>query len=74
MNIVSNGFFIPGGLRGRNLLVSFGTKFDIMFKGVSVNVLTCQLGPVNVKVLMPKKTETALLKCRMVGGILKLIL
>ena len=41
---VFSGFVIQGGSWGTNLLVSFGMEFDIMFKKISVNVLTCQLG------------------------------
>ena len=38
------GLFIQGGSRGTNILVSLGTKLDIIFNKISVNVLTCQLG------------------------------
>ena len=48
-----NGLVIQGGLRRTIFLVSFGMKFDIMFK----KGLTCQLG--NVKVLTPRKTGHA---------------
>ena len=55
MSIVFKGCVIQGGSRGTNLLVSFGMKFDIMFKKVSVNVLTVGIG-VGVEVLAPWKT------------------
>ena len=41
-----NDLVIQGGSRGKNLLVSFGMKFDLMFKKFSVNVLACQLGSI----------------------------
>ena len=45
LRIVFKGFVIQGGSRGTILLISFGMKFDIIFKKVLlVNVLTCQLG------------------------------
>ena len=34
--------YTRGGSRGTILLVSFGLKFDIIFKKISVNVLTWQ--------------------------------
>ena len=34
------GLVIQGRSRGTNLLVSFGTKLDIIFNKISVNVLT----------------------------------
>ena len=87
--MVFNGLFIQGGLRGINLLVSFGMKFDIMFNRVSVNVLTCQLGSVltlrcclqgKLAMLLFIAAEFDLLKCHIFlsngrgGGILKLTL
>ena len=51
---VFKGLVIQGGSRGTNLLVSFGTKLDIIFNKISVNVLTCQLGLLfRLKVLKP---------------------
>ena len=38
-----NWFVIHGGSRGVTVMVSFGIKFDIIFRKISV-VLTCQLG------------------------------
>ena len=88
LSIAFNGLFIQGGLRGINLLVSFGIKLD-MFNKVSVNVLTCQLGSVltlrcclqgKLFMLLLIAAEFALLKCHIFlsngrgGGILKLTL
>ena len=60
-----------GGSRGTNLLVSFGMKFDIMFKKISANVLTCYLGSVfrcwghgKQVMLLLIAAEFALLKCQ----------
>ena len=89
LSIVFNGLVIQGGSRGTNLLISFGMKFDIMFKKVSVNVLTCQLGLVlmlrcgchaKLAMLLLTAAEFALLKCQIFlsngkgGGILKFTL
>ena len=65
---------IQGGSRGTNLLVSFGMKFDIIFKKMSVNVLTCQLGSLlilrcwsqgKLVMLLLMAAVFALLKCQM---------
>ena len=48
---------LKGGLQGTNHLVTFGMKLDIMFKKVSVNVLTGI--STNVQMLAPGKTGHA---------------
>ena len=87
--MVFKGLVIQGGSRGTNLLVSFGMKFVIMFKKISVNVFTCQLGSVlrlrcwsqgKLTMLLLMASECALLKCQIFlsngggGGILKFTL
>ena len=58
LSIVYNGLVIQGGSRGTNLLVSFGMKFDIMFKKVSVKCYNLPVGiSVDVKVLTPWETD-----------------
>ena len=59
LSILFKGLFIQGGFRGRNLLVSFGIKFDIMFNKVSVKFNLPFGISVNIMVLSPRKTGHA---------------
>ena len=43
LSIAFKGLLNQGGCLGIILLISFGTKFDRMFKTMSVNVFACQL-------------------------------
>ena len=86
---IFKGLVIQGGSRRTNLLVSFETKLVKMFKNISVNVLTCQLGSLfrlrccaqgKVFMLLLMAAVFVLLKCQIPfskgggGGILKLTL
>ena len=70
-------------------MISFGTKLDIIFNKISVNILTCQLGSVfrlrcriqgKLVMLLLMAAVFALLNCQIFlskgvgGGILKLTL
>ena len=49
------GFGYPGWVTGNNSFYPFGMKFDIIFRKMLVNVLTCQLNPRKTGHASPKE-------------------